>query len=226
MAKPYKISPYHDLLEKGYPWVEGLRSVVASGIDDIMAKMKAEAEYEGQPELLNEDFLYERFKENCEHGLRFANWQVLKYFSRILNVKVWKETMGVWSYTNNDLEMFNYFKSMKVDKDTCCAPRYLNFKTCDYVYTDVGSRKPLISIYLDRKYDFKFIYHDNYGTTREKDHYIAMFLRNLYAIDNMLGHVRNTLNYENNEFKVGDILKVWNIPYDKLDVCEYTRRHS
>lgn len=54
----------------------------------IMENLTREAELDGDPRLINEDFLYDCFIENCQYGLFFGNLQVIKYFVPLMCIKV------------------------------------------------------------------------------------------------------------------------------------------
>ena len=79
-------------------------------IDDldkyILENLSKEAvEIDGEPKLVNEDFLYECFVENCKCDLFYGNLQVIKYFVPLMCVKVHK---GI-EFTPKNIEMIKVF---------------------------------------------------------------------------------------------------------------------
>lgn len=66
---------------------------------------KEAAEIDGEPRLVNEDFLYDCFVENCRYGLFYGNLQVIKYFVPLMCVKVHK---GI-EFTEKNIEMIKVF---------------------------------------------------------------------------------------------------------------------
>lgn len=79
-------------------------------IDDldkyILENLTKEAvEIDGEPRLVNEDFLYDCFVDNCRYGLFYGNLQVIKYFVPLMCVKVHK---GI-KFTDKNIEMIKVF---------------------------------------------------------------------------------------------------------------------
>lgn len=72
----------------------------------ILENLSREAyEIDGDPRLVNEDFLYDCFIENCRYGLFYGNLQVIKYFVPLMCVKVHK---GI-EFTDKNIEMIKVF---------------------------------------------------------------------------------------------------------------------
>lgn len=225
LTKPYKVHPYHDLVERGYPWVDKMKSEIENHIDDIMHKMTQEAVFDGQQELLNEQFLYDRFKDNCRCDMRMGNWQVFKYFCRLLYIKVWKDSIGKWCFTTGDAEMYRYFCSMKIDGETNCAPRYIDFHSCDYNHSWVGSRDPWYPIWKQgRRFTFNLVdKFSDYAPVKDRANYFDMFYGIFYCIDDMVSHVRGDQDNDYKDmFTLGHVL--YGHQYEDYEVIDYKRR--
>ena len=129
--KPFKVHPFFDLMRQGCPWLGDVKAIVLDCIKQEQERITAEAHADGQPELADEKFLYERFIFNRDHDMLIANWRILKYFIRTFRLKIYYDMIGEWKFTSNDVEMYNHFNSIKVTAVTKCMPRYLKFKTDD-----------------------------------------------------------------------------------------------
>ena len=70
---------------------------------------KEAAEVDGDSRLVNEDFLYDCFVDNCQYGLFFGNLVVLKYFVPLMCIKVHK---GI-EFSDKDIEMIKVFDGYK-----------------------------------------------------------------------------------------------------------------
>ena len=127
--KPYDKSPYDVLKELRAPWLDELRHNIMKVIVAYAALIHDEARLDGLQRLENEDFLYERFVDNVASKQYFANWEVFKYFSTIMRMKMYKEFIGDWTFTNHDVEMYDYFSRCRIDNDHKCTHRNLKFKS-------------------------------------------------------------------------------------------------
>ena len=85
---------------------------------------KEAAEIDGEPRLVNEDFLYDCFVENCRYGLFYGNLQVIKYFVPLMCVKAHK---GI-KFSDKNIEMIKVFDEYRntLDKN----PIEYSFKMC------------------------------------------------------------------------------------------------
>lgn len=125
-------------------------------IGDIVSDIEAEAAYDGQPELCDCDYLYECFKNNIEFDMVKGNWQVLKYYARVVAIKLAKAMIGDWTFNDRDVEMINYFGSMDMDKETkTVRNRMLNLKSKKAVQRDYYN---LISIFERIRDEFGGMY--------------------------------------------------------------------
>ena len=80
--------------------------------DEAMTLLMKEADECGCSKLLNMDYMIECFHNNCKYGLVYGNLEILKYFYRLMQIKVAKNE----SFTESDIEMLHYFRSWKVGK--------------------------------------------------------------------------------------------------------------
>ena len=72
----------------------------------ILENLTREAvEIDGDSRLVNEDFLYDCFVENCRYGLFYGNLQVIKYFVPLMCIKVHK----CIELTEKNIEMIKVF---------------------------------------------------------------------------------------------------------------------
>lgn len=83
--------------------------------DEAMKLLMKKAEECGCPELLNMDYMVERFHDNCKYGLVYGNLEILKYFYRLMQIKIAKKE----SFTQSDKEMIRYFRNWEINIDGC-----------------------------------------------------------------------------------------------------------
>ena len=81
--------------------------------DEAMTLLVQKAEKDGCPELLNMDYMMERFHINCKFGLVYGNLEILKYFYRLMQIKAAKNE----SFTDSDRELLHYFRNWEVNID-------------------------------------------------------------------------------------------------------------
>lgn len=180
IAKPYVKHPFDEFKKKGAKWVKDVAKSVNTYVDRMENLLKGEADLEGQPILADEDFLYERFKDNVASGMYIANWTILKFFALKLKIKIAKEIVGEWLYTEHDVEMYRYFHSLKINITTKCQPRYLKFK--------FGADVNLNSIYYDDKLFAKcFIYPEG---ASNGEPYLWFFNDIFSCYDNLINTVK------------------------------------
>lgn len=131
--------PFNLIKKLNAPWIDEVKTIVEKKIDESIAQLKEEAEYEGDVKFSNEKFLYERFKDNIENKLVFGNYQVLKYFYRIMKIKLYRLIIGRNTFNAHDKEMYNYFINVKVNEKTKCKHALLKFKSATEI-TDYSIR--------------------------------------------------------------------------------------
>lgn len=129
---PYEkqFSPFKFAKENKALWLKEYKDTITEIIDSVAKQLYEEAVYCKEVNLLDPDYMYVRFKENCEYRLAFGNWIILKYFYRMMYMKVMKEMIGEWSYTSEDKEMYEYFINLAVDSKIKCKPNILKFQSC------------------------------------------------------------------------------------------------
>jgi hypothetical protein len=131
LKKPSVKTPYETICELNPSWKSEMEEAVKNRIKDIEAAIKKEAEKSGDDRMADEEFLYTRFKDNVSTGMIFANWEVLKYFSKILLCKWYYEHIGEWKYTEEDVEMYRYFRDVEVTQKTKCRKKFIKFNSVD-----------------------------------------------------------------------------------------------
>ena len=105
--------PFAEITELKAPWIGKIKDIVRDYIEKLNKQMEEEAEYEGSPELLDEKYLYERFKENRISEMWNGNWEIFKYFILNFEIKIFKTMIGEWTFTDADKEMYEYFSHLK-----------------------------------------------------------------------------------------------------------------
>lgn len=96
----------------------------------ILENLTREAvQIDGDPRLVNEDFLYECFIENCKYGLFYGNLQIIKYFVPLMCIKVHK---GI-EFTDKNIEMIKVFDEYRNTLNK--KPIEYSFKMC-YIRPD------------------------------------------------------------------------------------------
>jgi hypothetical protein len=129
LKKPYKKSPFDEAKSLKAKWLKDVILISDKLVERAKFELKREAEYDKLSSLSDEKFLYECFKKNVKSDLFFGNWQILKYFSRILKIKVYQLIKGKWTFTDQDLEMYNYFRNVEVNQENKCKPSILKFNS-------------------------------------------------------------------------------------------------
>lgn len=129
IKQPYTFVPF-DFIRKNKPeWVEDIKEKVTFSINAISELMTKEAEADMEESLLNPDYMYTCFKQNIEDDGFQGNWIILKYFSRMLTIKILKEMIGEWTYTKEDVEMYNYFLTLDVSNNRKASANKFRFNT-------------------------------------------------------------------------------------------------
>ena len=102
--------------------------------DEAMSLLMKEAEECGVPELLNIDYMVERFHDNCKYGLVYGNVEILKYFYRLMQIKAAKNE----SFTASDKEMIRYFRNLEIGDINTGILRLNNNWVLDVVNADMA----------------------------------------------------------------------------------------
>ena len=130
LLKDQKNNFIFDIVKKENPsWNKDLHKKIEKFVKVYKKQLRKEAEYDGDDRLCQEEFLYERFKLNVEHDMYNGNWQILKYFYRNLRLKVFYQMIGENRYTEEDVEMYNYFTSIEVNEKCKCRPKLLKLSS-------------------------------------------------------------------------------------------------
>lgn len=74
--------------------------------------LKKEAEEDHCIELLNTEYAYERFKNNCKYGLVYGNIRILKFFYKLMQIKAATEQ----EFTEHEKEMIKHFRTCDFGK--------------------------------------------------------------------------------------------------------------
>ena len=167
--KPYTECPYESMVRLGAPWIDEWTELIVKVLTAYENGIRNEADFDGQAELSNEDFLYERFKDNVESNMLFANWQVLKYFYAIMRMKMYKEAIGEWTFTEHDVEMYRYFANLSVSDDMKAKAKHFKFQfdnlfrwKSDIIDEDQVVSGELISENGFTHHKFVYCFTDNY----------------------------------------------------------------
>lgn len=111
--KAYNLSKKNDPVYKLKKFIrrkkERLKTVSP---EEAMTLLTKEANECGLPEILNMDFMLYRFNDNCKHGLVYGNIEILKYFYRLMQIKVCNGE----EFTENDKNLIHYFRNSKFGK--------------------------------------------------------------------------------------------------------------
>ena len=108
VKKPAK-SPFAEAVAYGYTWTGEFKKLIEEQVKIHQELLTREAEFEGNPLLTDENFLYQKFTENVTNEEWNANWEILKFFGMNLKIKMLKYMYGEWCLTEHDKEMFDYF---------------------------------------------------------------------------------------------------------------------
>ena len=207
--------PFNLIKKLNAPWIDEVKIIVEKKIDESIAQLKEEAEYEGDVKFSNEKFLYERFKDNIENKLVFGNYQVLKYFYRIMKIKLYRLIIGRNTFNAHDKEMYNYFINVKVNEKTKCKHALLKFKSATEI-TDYSIRYNNQSyfLYYILETDKNSPYMDILNVP-----YFNYYNRAFSAIDDMIRNVKMQEKENINFFDNDDIfnpLKLYQMENKKV----------
>lgn len=80
--------------------------------EQAMELLKKEAEEDHCIELLDTEYAYERFKNNCKYGLVYGNIRILKFFYKLMQIKAATEQ----EFTEHEKEMIKHFRTCDFGK--------------------------------------------------------------------------------------------------------------
>ena len=207
--------PFNLIKKLNPPWIDEVKTIIEKKIDESIAQLKEEAEYEGDVKFSNEKFLYERFKDNIENKLIFGNYQVLKYFYRIMKIKLYRLIIGRNTFNAHDKEMYNYFINVKVNEKTKCKHALLKFKSGTEI-TDCSLR------YNRLWYFVNYILETNKNSPYMdilNVSYFEHYNRAFFSIDDMIRNVKMLQKENINFFDDDDIfnpLKLYHMENKKI----------
>lgn len=176
IAKPYKVHPFAEMAAQKCPWLDDVRRRVKARIAEFEKLIADQSEQDGQPEMADDKHLYDSFKYNVDHNQYYGNLNVLKYFTWKFKVKILYEMIGEWKFTDQDVEMYNYFR------------------TTDF--SNVQASKFLRKVNRDAKSPSMFV-HDNTCKWMLKlegklEFYSNLFYKELVLLDDMLRNIRGS----------------------------------
>lgn len=224
MKRPFRIHPYNDMVSKGCPWLNEVKTAVLDRIEAESDRITKEAATDGNPYLADESFLYECFVDNIEHGLVRDNWQILKYFVRMFRIKILYDVIGEWKFTDRDVEMYNNFNEIKVTEHDKCMPRYLKFNIDDYednlrfdfLYLDT-------ELYNNGQCKYQVGLHD-VGRTGYYTGYINLFDYELWLLQSMVQNAQMLDKWKNDNFFTTKHLHNHHVHFSK-DYADFSIRH-
>lgn len=108
--------------------------------DEAELLLKKEADECGIPEILDMDFMMDRFYNNCKYGLVYGNLEILKYFYRLMQIKAAKNE----DFTENDKILLQYFRNCKLGKINSYVLQLNNNWFIDIVNIDMAYVEDMI----------------------------------------------------------------------------------
>lgn len=108
--------------------------------DEAELLLKKEANECGIPEILNMDFMMDKFYNNCRYGLIYGNLEILKYFYRLMQIKVARNE----EFTENDKILLQYFRNCKIGKINSYVLQLTNDWLIDVVNIDMAYVEDMI----------------------------------------------------------------------------------
>lgn len=178
--------PYKFISDNKPSWLDSVKVEIKELISTMVEQLKAEAEYEHDEDLINEQFMYKHFKQNIEDNGYYSNWVILKYFYRMFKIKIFKEIIGEYTFNEQDKEMYEYFCNIQVNEKTKCKPSILRYKSCAEITGDniiFTSLKPY-KIYIE--YATDNISANNVLQVT----YYNLFNKRLWAASNMIRNAK------------------------------------
>lgn len=200
--------PFAEIIELKASWIGEVKDIVRDYIEKLTKQREEEAEYEGSVELLDEKYLYERFKENCVSEMWNGNWEVFKYFILNFEIKIFKTMIGEWTFTDADKEMYEYFNNVQVNDKTKCKANQIKIKSGSKVnYNELIYRTDKYIVY------YEFEPKSEYDSNVIQDPYFTKFIKSFDCIENMKRNCKMTAKYADEDFFTSETLYVSRI-YD------------
>lgn len=206
---PYKdsFSPYEVAKNAKAPWLDEVIITITDLINNLENQLKKEADYCGDTNLLDPEYMYAKFKENCKYEMYFGNWIILKYFSRIMKIKLLNEIIGNWTFTQEDKEMYEYFLNIEINDKNKIKQNTLKYKSCiEDTLANIRSNLGDMYIWLEFKTD------NISANNVAKIHYYRFFDYKFQAIDNLSRNAKMLQKYnEDFDFFSKDCFKNFDI---------------
>lgn len=180
MKKPYKVSPYQQLVKLGFPWVSDMKARVLKRIDEINQFITKEAEADGEFELADPKFRYDAFVYNKEHNMVFGNLRILKYFILEFKMKILYNMIGEWKFTDQDKEMYSYFRDSKFDN--------LNYYKVNKHLEFATGEEPQFFVHDD---SCKWFIEVDESGNRSVEHFVNLFRRDFIVLIDMVRNVKS-----------------------------------
>ena len=180
LKKPSVKTPYDEICELNPEWKDEMIEVVRGHISYIEDLLRKEAIQDHLADILDPDKMYERFKENIKYRMTNGNWIILKYFRILLRLKVYHEIIGEWLYTEEDREMYEYFRNMKVTKSSKPKRSHLTYK----------EEGVLDTIPVDLTKNFLFYYELDVDRTNNilEVNYLDFYYSRILRVDDMFNN--------------------------------------
>lgn len=192
--KPFKIHPYDEMVEFKAPWIDELTATTNRIISGYREAIKLEAAKDGEPMLADENYLYDRFKDNCYHNMWKANWQVLKYFYQYFRMKIFYDIIGQWMFTDHDVEMYNYFSTVKVSEADKCKPSHLRFTVKpELLMSYISEGFPDGGLNYKFQYEWWYTFPDR--ENRADKFYLGLFEQEFGISELMIRNVKKLTDY-------------------------------
>lgn len=199
---PYKdsFSPYEAAKNAKAPWLDDVIIEITGLIDKLEKQLKKEAEYCKDTSLLDPEYMYAKFKENCKYEMYFGNWTIAKYFYRQFKIKVLKEMIGQWEFTVEDKEMYNYFCNVEINDKNKCKPSMIKFKSCvEYTGDEI-----VTATHIDKKLYISFKSEDAMANNVLEIPYYDFFGYRLFATMNIRRNITQNYRYVSDYDFFGD----------------------
>lgn len=129
-------------------------------IKENLSKEATEIDFNG--DLINENFLYECFKDNVKNNLYYGNIQVLKYFVPLMCMKVHNNI----PFNEHDIEMIKYFDTFENNTRKC--PISYKFRITYFPFEDRNNKDKLLKYMLLYNLSANFrVCHGKYETDKK-----------------------------------------------------------
>lgn len=197
-------------------WLEDVKTEIENLISIMTSQLRTEAEYDHDEELLNEKYMYSHFKQNVEDNGYYSNWVILKYFCRMFKIKILKEIIGEYTFTQEDKEMYEYFCNFPVNEKNKCKPAILKYKSCveETVDNAIDSNINKYLLYIAFKTE------DISANNVIELNYYDLFKTRIFAASNMVRNAKMLSKLFTNYDFFG------NTPFTTKEIEEYKEKYG